>query len=91
MALADTTAPVAAAGARDAVPAGVRAPGGLPGALRRARGERDSGRCRRPLDGGSGQRAHLLPAMRDIGTRWVAGEISIAQEHFATGVLRGGC
>ena len=33
----------------------------------------------------------LLPAMRDIGTRWVAGEISIAQEHFATGVLRGGC
>ena len=30
-----------------------------------------------------------LPAMREIGRRWESGEISIAQEHFATGVLRG--
>src|SRR5829696_854040 len=30
-----------------------------------------------------------LPAMREIGKRWESGEISIAQEHFATGVLRG--
>jgi DNA-binding transcriptional MerR regulator/methylmalonyl-CoA mutase cobalamin-binding subunit len=31
----------------------------------------------------------ILPAMREIGERWENGEISIAQEHFATGVLRG--
>ena len=27
--------------------------------------------------------------MRQIGYRWESGEISIAQEHFATGVIRG--
>jgi MerR family transcriptional regulator, light-induced transcriptional regulator len=31
----------------------------------------------------------VLPAMREIGERWHNGEISVAQEHFATGVLRG--
>ena len=31
----------------------------------------------------------VLPAMRAIGERWESGEVSIAQEHFATGVLRG--
>lgn len=31
----------------------------------------------------------VLPAMREIGERWHDGEISVAQEHFATGVLRG--
>jgi DNA-binding transcriptional MerR regulator len=30
-----------------------------------------------------------LPAMREIGNRWDSGEISVAQEHFATAVLRG--
>jgi methanogenic corrinoid protein MtbC1 len=31
----------------------------------------------------------VLPVMRAIGERWESGEISVAQEHFATGVLRG--
>jgi MerR family transcriptional regulator, light-induced transcriptional regulator len=31
----------------------------------------------------------VLPAMRQIGSRWESGEISVAQEHFATGVIRG--
>jgi DNA-binding transcriptional MerR regulator len=31
----------------------------------------------------------VLPVMRAIGDRWQNGEISVAQEHFATGVLRG--
>lgn len=31
----------------------------------------------------------LLPLMREIGERWERGEISVAQEHFATGILRG--
>jgi MerR family transcriptional regulator, light-induced transcriptional regulator len=31
----------------------------------------------------------LLPVMHEIGERWESGEISVAQEHFATGVLRG--
>ena len=31
----------------------------------------------------------VLPAMRQIGNRWESGEISVAQEHFATGVVRG--
>ena len=31
----------------------------------------------------------LLPVMHNIGERWESGEISVAQEHFATGVLRG--
>src|SRR5829696_1174335 len=30
-----------------------------------------------------------LPVMREIGKRWESGEISVAQEHFATAVLRG--
>src|SRR5215207_2548944 len=29
-----------------------------------------------------------LPVMREIGKRWESREISVAQEHFATGVLR---
>ncbi len=31
----------------------------------------------------------VLPTMRQIGNRWESGEISVAQEHFATGVIRG--
>ncbi len=31
----------------------------------------------------------VLPAMREIGNRWERGEVSVAQEHFATGVIRG--
>lgn len=31
----------------------------------------------------------LLPVMHEVGDRWEGGEISVAQEHFATGVLRG--
>ena len=31
----------------------------------------------------------LLPALREIGARWESGEVSVAQEHFATGLLRG--
>lgn len=31
----------------------------------------------------------LLSVMHEIGDRWEVGEISVAQEHFATGVLRG--
>lgn len=31
----------------------------------------------------------VLPVMREIGARWERGEVSVAQEHFATGVIRG--
>jgi DNA-binding transcriptional MerR regulator len=31
----------------------------------------------------------VLPYLHDLGARWKAGELSIAQEHFATNVLRG--
>ncbi len=31
----------------------------------------------------------LLPVMHEIGRRWESGQISVAQEHFATGILRG--
>ena len=31
----------------------------------------------------------VLPAMKAIGRRWVRGEVSVAQEHFASSVLRG--
>ena len=31
----------------------------------------------------------VLPYLRDLGVRWRTGEASIAQEHFASGVLRG--
>ena len=31
----------------------------------------------------------VLPVMREIGERWEKGEVSVAQEHFATGVIRG--
>ncbi len=31
----------------------------------------------------------VLPYMRGIGKRWEAGELTIAQEHFASGVVRG--
>jgi MerR family transcriptional regulator, light-induced transcriptional regulator len=90
MALADTTAPVAAAGAQDAVPAGGFAR--LVDCLARfdepaANAILDDAVARLTAEAVS--ELILLPAMRDIGTRWVAGEISIAQEHFATGVLRG--
>jgi methanogenic corrinoid protein MtbC1 len=30
----------------------------------------------------------VLPLLKEIGERWEAGEISVAQEHFAAGVLR---
>jgi methanogenic corrinoid protein MtbC1 len=31
----------------------------------------------------------ILPYVRELGDRWASGEASIAQEHFASGVLRG--
>jgi DNA-binding transcriptional MerR regulator len=31
----------------------------------------------------------VLPTLRDIGDRWLAGDLTIAQEHFASNVLRG--
>jgi MerR family transcriptional regulator, light-induced transcriptional regulator len=31
----------------------------------------------------------LLPVLREIGTRWESGEVSVAEEHFATVLLRG--
>ena len=31
----------------------------------------------------------VLPYLGELGTRWERGEISVAQEHFASGVLRG--
>jgi methanogenic corrinoid protein MtbC1 len=30
----------------------------------------------------------VLPAVREIGQRWQAGEATVGQEHFATGLLR---
>jgi DNA-binding transcriptional MerR regulator len=34
-------------------------------------------------------REAVLPALRTIGDRWADGEVSVAQEHFASNVLRG--
>jgi MerR family transcriptional regulator, light-induced transcriptional regulator len=34
-------------------------------------------------------RSVVLPCMEDIGNRWVDGDMSVAQEHFATNLLRG--
>ena len=31
----------------------------------------------------------VMPYLRDLGTRWVRGEITVAQEHFASNVVRG--
>jgi MerR family transcriptional regulator, light-induced transcriptional regulator len=31
----------------------------------------------------------LLPVMHEIGTRWESGDVSVAEEHFATSLLRG--
>jgi DNA-binding transcriptional MerR regulator len=31
----------------------------------------------------------ILPCLREIGDRWEAGELSVAQEHFAANVIRG--
>jgi DNA-binding transcriptional MerR regulator len=31
----------------------------------------------------------VLPALAEIGERWAAGEVAVAQEHFATSVIRG--
>jgi MerR family transcriptional regulator, light-induced transcriptional regulator len=31
----------------------------------------------------------VMPYLREIGDRWERGEVSVAQEHFASGVLRG--
>ena len=31
----------------------------------------------------------LLPVLREIGTRWESGDVSVAEEHFATALLRG--
>jgi DNA-binding transcriptional MerR regulator len=34
-------------------------------------------------------REAVLPYLRELGDRWARGDVSIGQEHFATGVLRG--
>lgn len=31
----------------------------------------------------------VLPYLRDVGSRWEAQELSVAQEHFASGIIRG--
>jgi cobalamin-dependent methionine synthase I len=31
----------------------------------------------------------VLPCLRELGDRWEVGEVSVAQEHFASAVLRG--
>ena len=31
----------------------------------------------------------LLPYLRDLGDRWAAGHVSVAQEHFASSLIRG--
>jgi len=33
--------------------------------------------------------AHVLPVLHDLGRGWADGEVSVAQEHFASGLLRG--
>ena len=32
---------------------------------------------------------HVLPVLHDLGEGWAGGEVSVAQEHFASGLLRG--
>jgi DNA-binding transcriptional MerR regulator len=32
---------------------------------------------------------HVLPVLHDLGDGWAGGEVSVAQEHFASGLLRG--
>jgi DNA-binding transcriptional MerR regulator len=32
---------------------------------------------------------HVLPVLRELGERWARGEVSIAQEHFASNLIRG--
>jgi len=32
---------------------------------------------------------HVLPVLRDLGEGWAGGDVSVAQEHFASGLLRG--
>ena len=32
---------------------------------------------------------HVLPLLRDLGEGWAGGEVTVAQEHFASGLLRG--
>lgn len=34
-------------------------------------------------------RSVVLPYLHDLGTRWAAGEVSVAQEHFASNLLKG--
>ena len=34
-------------------------------------------------------REAVLPYLRELGERWASGDVSIGQEHFATGILRG--
>ncbi|MGZ8688053.1 MAG: MerR family transcriptional regulator [Gaiellaceae bacterium] len=31
----------------------------------------------------------VVPALRDLGTRWETGEVTVAQEHFASALIRG--
>ena len=33
----------------------------------------------------------VMPYLRDLGARWERGEVTVAQEHFASNVVRGGC
>lgn len=32
---------------------------------------------------------HVLPVLRDLGESWAGGQVTVAQEHFASGLLRG--
>jgi methanogenic corrinoid protein MtbC1 len=37
----------------------------------------------------SAMRDVLVPYLREVGERWAAGELSVAQEHFASNLIRG--
>jgi methanogenic corrinoid protein MtbC1 len=77
-------------------PAGTREPGFDRESLSEALMSFDEGRAQAALDRLFGRlsveavmRDVLLPELREIGARWERGEINVAQEHFASNVIRG--
>jgi DNA-binding transcriptional MerR regulator len=85
---------------RDEAPAGDREDAPLPGApaepLRRALDQFDEAGAHAALDRllstftlDTVLRDAVLPYLQELGERWQRGEASIAQEHFASAVLRG--
>ncbi len=75
---------------------GARSGGDLPARLEAALDEMDEPVAQEVLDRlfsdlsvEAALRDVLMPYLQRLGERWVAGEISVAQEHFASGVVRG--